>query len=133
MNTLSPVVTAHGATLTRQPTVPTGRARLPALLIFPDTETVRRLNDRAERELIIRLVALAVGTASTAPETLVDALMTAAHEALMHDVTVGGLAQGLEETDSEWSQDDADGEAAALSVRYRLTYRTYFHDLTQKG
>ena len=130
---LSPVATAHGATLARAPTVPTDRARLPALLLFPESETVRRLNDRAERELTLRLVALALGSANTAPDIRVDALMSAAHAALMADSTLGGLALSVEETDTEWSHDDADGEAVALSSRYRLTYRTFFHDLTQKG
>lgn len=130
---LTPVTTAAGATLRRQPALPADRAHLPALLVFPEAESVRRVNDRAERELTIRLVAVAMGTATESPEPVADRLMTAAHAALMTDVGLDGLALGMEETDCEWQQEDADMEAAALPARYRITYRTLAHDLTQKG
>jgi hypothetical protein len=130
---LTLVASAQGATIRRQPTVPTDRAQLPTLLVFPDSEAVRRVNDRTERELVIRIVALAVGTATEIPEPMADRLMTAAHAALLADVTLGGLALGMEETDTDWQQDDADMDVAALPSRYRITYRTFAHDLTQKG
>ena len=106
---------------------------MPALLVFPDSEAVRRVNDRTERELVIRIVALAIGTPTEIPEPIADRLMTAAHAALLADVTLGGLALGMEETDTDWQHDDADMEVAALPSRYRITYRTLAHDLTQKG
>ena len=130
---LTLVASAQGATIRRQPTVPTDRAQLPTLLVFPDSEAVRRVNDRTERELVIRIVALAVGSATEIPEPMADRLMTAAHAALLADVTLGGLALGMEETDTDWQQDDADKDVAALPSRYPLTYRTFAHDLTQKG
>jgi hypothetical protein len=130
---LTPVATAQGATIRRQPTVPTDRANLPALLVFPESESVRRINDRAERELVLRIVALAMGTATGPPEPIADMLLTAAHLVLTADATLGGLAIGLEETDCDWQQDDADIEAAAIPARYRITYRTLAHDLTRKG
>jgi hypothetical protein len=130
---LAPVASAEGGTLSRQPVVPTDRARLPALLVFPESEAVRRMNDRAERELTLRIVAVAVGTETEPPEPTADRLLTAAHAALMADVSLGGLALGLEETDVEWQQDDADMEVATMPARYRLTYRTLAHDLTRKG
>ena len=113
--------------------MPTDRAQLPALLVFPESEAVRRINDRTERELVIRVVALAAGSATERPEPAVDRLMTAAHASLLADVTLVGLALGMEETDTEWQQDDADMDVAALPSRYRITYRTLALDLTQKG
>ena len=130
---LTLVASAQGATIRRQPTVPTDRAQLPTLLVFPDSEAVRRVNDRTERELVIRIVALAVGTATEIPEPMADRLMTAAHAALLADVTLGGLALGMEETDTDWQQDDADMDVAGLPSPSRITYRTFAHDLTQKG
>lgn len=130
---LTPVASALGATIRRQPTVPTDRTQMPALLVFPESEAVRRVNDRTERELVIRIVALATGTVTELPEPVVDRLMTAAHVSLLADVTLGGLALGMEETDTDWQQDDADMDVAALPSRYRITYRTLAHDLTQKG
>ena len=130
---LTPVATTQIATIRRQPTVPTDRAQMPALLVFPESEVVRCVNDRTERELVIRIVALAIGTTAESPEPVADRLLTAAHTALLADVTLGGLALGLEETDTDWQQDDADMDVAALPSRYRITYRTLAHDLTQKG
>ena len=130
---LTPVATTQIATIRRQPTVPTDRAQMPALLVFPESEAVRRVNDRTERELVIRIVALAIGTTTESPEPVADRLLTAAHTALLADVTLGGLSLGLEETDTDWQQDDADMDVAALPSRYRITYRTLAHDLTQKG
>lgn len=130
---LTPIASGQGATIRRQPTVPTDRAQLPALLVFPESEAVRRINDRTERELVIRVVALAAGSATERPEPAVDRLMTAAHASLLADVTLVGLALGMEETDTEWQQDDADMDVAALPSRYRITYRTLALDLTQKG
>ena len=92
---LTAVASAQGATIRRQPTVPIDRAQMPTLLVFPDSEAVRRVNDRTERELVIRIVALAIGTPTEIPEPIADRLMTAAHTALLADVTLGGLALGI--------------------------------------
>lgn len=130
---LTPVATDHGATIRRQPTIPTDRAHTPALLLFPEAENVRRVNERCERELTLRLVAVSFGTATEKPEPLADRLLTAAHAALLSDVTLGGLALGLAELDCDWQQDDADMEAAAIPARYQITYRTLVNDISQKG
>lgn len=133
VTSLTPVAVAQGATLRRQPTVPTDRAHSPALLVYPETETVRRVNERCERELTLRFVAVSFGTETETPEPIADRLLTAAHSALFADVTLGGLALGLKELDCDWQQDDADMEAAALPARYQLTYRTLVSDISQKG
>ncbi|SFM13091.1 hypothetical protein [Nitrosomonas communis] len=130
---LTPVATLQSATIQRQPTIPTDRSRLPALLVFPEMETVLRINERSERELVLRIVALACGTVLEEPEPIADRLLAAAHSVLMTDANLDGLAQSLEELDCEWQQDDADMALAAMPARYRITYRTLTHDLTQKG
>lgn len=130
---LTPVAAAQGATLRRQPTIPTDRAHSPALLVHPEAETVRRVNERCERELMLRLVAVSFGTETEAPEPIADCLLTAAHLALFADVTLGGLALGLKELDCDWQQDDADMEASAIPARYQITYRTLVSDISQKG
>ncbi|SFL93215.1 hypothetical protein [Nitrosomonas communis] len=130
---LTPVATLQGATIQRQPTIPTDRSRLPALLVFPEMEAVQRINERSERELALRIVALACGTVVEEPEPIADRLLAAAHSVLMTYRNLDGLAQSLEELDCEWQQDDADMALAAMPARYRITYRTLTHDLTQKG
>jgi hypothetical protein len=134
MTTLAPVATAQGATLLRSPVhgVPCGAS--PALLLFPESDAiVARPNDWVERQLVVRLVALAREARSTSPEALADQILVAAHAALVHNANLGGLALGLREPDCEWDVEDADAGAAALRARYQITYRTQFHDLTRQG
>ena len=76
----------------RSPTVALTREQAPAVVVFPESDEVtERPNDRVERQLVVRLVSLARGTPPTPPETEADALLVAAHAALMVETTVGGL------------------------------------------
>lgn len=129
-----PAVTALGATLHRSPTVALTREQCPALVVFPENETItERANDRVTRELVVRLVALARAVPPVAPEAAADQLLTAAHAALMADGNLGGLALGIRELDCEWEIEEADAVAAAIPARYRLTYRTLARDLAIPG
>lgn len=113
----------------RSPTVALTREQAPAMVLFPDgDEVIDRPNDRVERQLVLRVVALARGL-----ETDADALLVAAHSALMADTTLAGLALDLTELDSEWELEDADNGAASIATRYAIRYRTLKNDLTQKG
>ena len=134
MATLAPIATAQGATLLRSPVHGVPREASPALLLFPESDTiVERPNDRVERQLIVRLVALARETGAGPPEALADQILVAAHVALFADANLGGLALGLRELDCEWDVEDADAGAAAMPARYQITYRTLATDLTQPG
>jgi len=140
MATLAPVATAQGATLLRSPVHGVPREASPALLVFPESDTiVQRPNDRVERQLVVRLVALARETRAGSPEALADQILVAAHvlvaahAALFAHANLGGLALGLRELDCEWDVDDADAGAAALPARYQITYRTLCYDLARPG
>lgn len=133
MTRLTPVAAAQNATIRRQPIIPTDRVHMPALLVFPESESMQRTNTRSDRVLVLRIVAIAVGTVSEIPEPIADRLLTASHAALFTDVNFGGLALGLDETDCDWQQDDADMEIAAMPARYNITYRTYANDIALKG
>ena len=134
MATLAPVARAQGATLLRAPVHGVPREASPALLLFPESDTiVERPNDRVERQLIVRLVALARETGAGPPEALADRILVAAHAALFRNANLGGLALGLRELDCEWDVEDADAGAAAMPARYQITYRTLATDLTQQG
>ena len=123
-----------GATLHRSPTVAIGREQCPALVVFPESESItERANDRVTRELTVRVVALARAVPPAIPETEADRLLTAAHAALMADGTLGGLALGIREQECDWEVEDADAVAAAIPARYRITYRTRAHDLSTQG
>jgi hypothetical protein len=117
--------------LYRQPTVALSREASPALLLFLESDAVlAHANDRVDRTLTIRLVALA--REDTAFDT-VDQLMVTTHAVLMSDPTIAGLALGIRELDAEWEAEDADAGAVALPARYELRYRTVVSDLTRQG
>ena len=134
VNRLSPLAQAEGAQIKRSPTTAISRDASPALLLFPEAESIaQRANDRIERHLIVRLVAMARETSGEAAEVIADRLQVAAHAALFSDVNFGGLCIGLQQLDCEWDIEDADATAAAIPTRYQVTYRTLVHDLTAQG
>ncbi|MBX2807850.1 MAG: hypothetical protein KTR20_04385 [Cellvibrionaceae bacterium] len=134
VNRIAPVVAPFNANVYRSPTVALTREQAPAIVLFPESDEVtERANNRVEHQLIVRLVALARGLASTSAETEADALLVATHAALMRESTFGGLAIGAFEIDCEWDIEDADSTVAAIPARYAIRYRTLQHDLTQRG
>ncbi len=123
-----------GAEVHRSPTVALTREQAPAVVVFPESdEVIDRPNDRVERELVIRVVALARAVPPAAPETEADALLVAAHAALMDDPGLNRLALAVLEIDCEWEVEDADSVVATIPARYAIRYRTRAHDLTQRG
>ena len=127
---LNPVAMDQAATVWRTPSVAITRDQCPALVVFPESESLaERANDRVTRELTVRITALARAVPPDIAETQADALLCAAHAALMLDVNLGGLALGVREVESEWEVDDADGVAVSTSARYQITYRTLIADI----
>lgn len=134
MAILAPIALAHGATLIRSPPTGVTREQSPALLIFPESDAVSpRINDRIERQLVLRVVALARETAGSTPEAIADRLLVAAHAALFDSANLNGLCLGLRELDCEWDVEDADALAASIPARYQITYRTMAHDISMIG
>ena len=134
INRLSPLAQAEGAQIKRSPTTAISRDASPALLLFPEAESIaQRANDRIERHLIVRLITMARETSGETAEVIADRLQVAAHAALFADVNFGGLCIGLQQLDCEWDIEDADATAAAIPTRYQVTYRTLVHDLTAQG
>jgi hypothetical protein len=134
VNRLTPLAHAEGAQIKRSPTTAISRDASPALLLFPEAESIaQRANDRIERHLVVRLVALARETEAETAEAIADRLQVAAHAALFVDANFGGLCLGLQELDCDWDIEDADATAAAIPARYQITYRTLVHDLTAQG
>jgi hypothetical protein len=131
---LAPVAQAQGARLLRSPVTGVTREESPALLLFPESDAISlRANDRVERQLVVRLVALAREVAGEAPEVMADRLLVSAHAALFAGVNLGGLCLGIQELDAEWDTEDADAGIAAIPARYQITYRTLLHDLSLQG
>lgn len=131
---LAPVAAAEGALLLRSPTTGISREQSPALLVFPESDAItQRPNDRVERQLVVRVVALARETGAEAPEGIADQLLVVAHAALFANFNLGGLCLGIKELDCEWDVEDADATAAAIPARYQITYRTLAANLSIQG
>jgi hypothetical protein len=134
LDAVRPAADELGATLHRSPALAISRERCPALVVFPESESItERANDRVTRELIVRVVALVRAVPPKVPESEADRLLTAAHAALFVDRTFGGLALGIREQESDWEVEDADAVAVALPARYAITYRTLAHDISIPG
>jgi hypothetical protein len=117
--------------LHRQPTVALPREASPALLLFIESDAVlAHANDRVERALTLKLVALARGDLAFEDA---DQLIVIAHAALMSDPVLASLSHGVRELDAEWDAEDADAGAVALPARYEIRYRTTVSDLTRQG
>lgn len=131
---LAPVAALQGAQVLRSPSTGVTREQSPALLIFPESDAVSpRINDRVERQLVLRVVALARETVGSTPEAIADRLLVAAHAALFDSANLNGLCLGLKELDGEWDVEDADALAASIPARYQFTYRTMAHDISMTG
>ena len=139
---LIPVARTLGASMHRSPTTALPPEQCPALLLFAEADgIVERSNDRATRELTVRIVALSstspdgthLDETSGTPEAESDRLLVAAHAALFADVNFSGLALGLKELDVQWELDEAEVSVCAIPARYCISYRTLLHDLTQIG
>ena len=131
---LSPIAAAAGAQVRRSPPTGITREQSPALLVFPESDAItQRPNDRVERQLVVRVVALARETGGEAPEAIADRLLVAVHAALLADLNLGGLCLGIHEMDCDWDVEDADATAAAIPARYQITYRTLAADLSIQG
>jgi len=120
------------AAVLRQPVTAIPRERTPALIVAVESDNpVKRFNDRMERELVVRLVGLARDDADG--YTVADDLICRAHAALFADVTLGSIALGIQEADTDWQAEDADIEAIAIPASYRITYRTIASDISKGG
>lgn len=132
--TLAPVAELQGAQVLRSPTSGVTREQSPAILIFAESDAVSpRINDRVERQLVLRMVAIAREKDGIAPETIADALLVACHAAVFANASLNGLCLGVKELDCEWEVEDADALAASIPARYQFTYRTFVHDISIPG
>lgn len=131
---LTPVAAALHASLIRSPTTAVSRELSPALLLMSESDQVsERSNDRVQRQLVLRMTALARDQGSLRAMAIVDELLVAAHSALFASSNLAGLAMGVQELDSDFLEEDADADIAAIPARYQITYRTMAHDISMIG
>jgi len=127
---------ATGATFIRSPTAPLTREQTPALLLLPELDAVqKRSNMVTDRQLTVTLVAVArqAGRSGTAPELEADALLVAAHTALLASAPLLALVLGITETDTDWDLKTFEVTSAYMPARYAISYRTQRADIATQG
>lgn len=118
----------------RQPLAPVTRDDGNVLLVLIDGDSpVRVANDRAERELLLRLSAVCRAEKTADGWAAADSLASTAHAVIMADPSLGGLSIRLVEDASEFTAESADYDLVAVSTLYRITYRTAGEDISQPG
>jgi len=114
----------------RQPVAPVSREQTPTLIVTVVSDApVKRFNAFMEREIVLRVTAYARDT--TDGYLVADDLLCKAHLALFADASLGGLTLSLTEAEADYQAEDADVEAIAIPVIYRITYRTFVADISQ--
>jgi hypothetical protein len=118
----------------RQPLAPVTRDDGNVLLVLIDGDSpVRVANDRAERELLLRLSAVCRAEKTSDGWTAADSIASTAHAVIMADQSLGGLSVRILEDVSELTAESADYDLVAVSTLYRITYRTEVSDISQTG
>ena len=108
--------------LDHRPTALPRRTGTPFVRVEFGAEQISTLPaDRAERELELRIQVIGRGDD---PHRVCEATVNAVHAKMLADIRWGALAVNTEETSIEWSIDDADQDACAAELTYRVTYRT---------
>jgi len=133
---MASVASATGATFIRSPTAPLTREQTPALLLLPELDAVqKRSNTVTDRQLTLTLVAVArqAGRSGPAPELEADALLVAAHAALLASPQLQALTLAITETDTDWDLKTFEVTSAYLPARYTLSYRTQRADIATQG
>lgn len=137
MTTRAEAIAAHVADLMRTPAMTSvaaidvyrslGRAldaeTTTALVIEPgdEPEPSGEIVGFEVRRLELRVIAIAKGAE---PDTLADAPLLEAHNRLLTDPTLGGLAMRIDEGATKRERADLDRPAAAITKSYIVTYRT---------
>jgi hypothetical protein len=113
----------------RQPTTAQPRDVGPFVAVVMQSDSGEAINTVLHRTLTLRITAVSRDSAD--PWGQADALLCAAHSALLSDPTLGGLALQVALQDTDFEAEDADAAAVAIPAVYAITYRTARADITQ--
>ncbi len=133
---LTQVAIDTGSHYLRSPTAPLTREQTPALLLLPELDAVqKRSNTVTDRQLTLTLIAVArqAGRSGPAPELEADALLVAAHTALLASPQLQALSLAITETDTDWDLKTFEVTSAYLPARYTISYRTQRADIATQG
>jgi hypothetical protein len=119
-----------GLTVHRERTRPIELDDLPAVVVKDAKESKPRpiqSNYKApfvEREISIVLEFRAKGSSGVSPDQAIDPLYAYAMVQIFKDESFGGLANGVEEGETEWRAKEGDTLLAASTTHLSIKYRT---------
>lgn len=120
-------------TVHRSRTLPITSDQLPAMAAYRTTEAVERGDGprgyKVRRRLRVRVECRVATAADGATlDDAMDPLTTWAVQAVMSDVTLGGLAHNIHEVSTQWLAEDADQVYGAAAVDFDVEYITSASD-----
>lgn len=133
INTVTPIALSYNAIVFRSPAIAIQKGQLPAVIVTQDKMDVTKHNQAAQRNMIVRITAIAQRTDDAASDELVDRLSTALTKGLAESNNLGGLCQQFQETEVEYETDEADVAIVELPVCFLASFRTRHDDPTAKG
>ena len=133
INAVTPVAETYGAFVFRSPAIAIQKGQLPAVIVTQDKMEVTKQNQALQRDMTVRVTAIAQRADDTTSDELVDRLSTAITKGLAQSNNLGGLCQQFHETEIEYATDEADIAIVELPVCFLASFRTRHDDPTMKG
>lgn len=107
------------------------KGALPAAVVREEAEDPPVIkNVVADRTMTLAIDLIATGDSG---RTSIDTARAQLHRTVWNDPSFGALALGFDEAGSEWNDEYAEQSVYALTVRYRVSYRTMADDLELVG
>ena len=97
------------------------REEAPSIIVQPEQE---QPTEETIGQIDARLtVSVAVYHRGEQPDALADSVIESAHQLIMQNTTLGGLAVDLTEGETSWEFDEADQPAVLVTMRFVVWYR----------
>jgi hypothetical protein len=106
------------------------RGECPALLIYPETETITgETTCRTDRLLVVQIEIMTRGGSVS---RVADPIRVSVHSLLFANPTIDGLASIIRPArpNVQWSLEGGDNQPGACILRYEIGFRTLTADLT---
>lgn len=133
INAVTPIAETFDAFVFRSPAIAIQKGQLPAIIVTQDKMEVTKQNQALQRDMTVRITAIAQRADDTTSDELVDRLLTAITKGLAQSNNLNGLCQQFHETEIEYATDEADIAIVELPVCFLASFRTRHDDPTLKG
>jgi hypothetical protein len=126
----NPPAKPGGLTVHRERTRPLDQDELPAIVVKEAKEGKPRpvgstyKAPYVEREMFVALEFRAAGSSGVSPDQALDPLIAWGLYQVFGDESFGGIANGVEELETDWHSKEGDAALAAATTHLAIKYRT---------